>query len=180
MGKASDGEFDLGPVSFDDRVVATSSAVSRSGNRDDWPVESGVYHLVGARACPFAHRAIIARRLLGLESAVSLGMCGPTHDWKSWTFNLYPDSVDPVLGVGRLRDCYLRRRSPSCGHLRGRSSRPETHCGRGGHGSAHERQEPNHEQEDPLRRFSPRRRRGEHRTALSAPWRSHPTHELFT
>lgn len=133
-----------------------------------------------ARACPFAHRAIIARRLLGLESAVSLGMCGPTHDWKSWTFNLYPDSVDPVLGVGRLRDCYLRRRSPSCGHLRGRSSRPETHCGRGGHGSAHERQEPNHEQEDPLRRFSPRRRRGEHRTALSAPWRSHPTHELFT
>ena len=32
-----------------------------------WPVEAGRYRLVAARACPWANRAIIVRRLLGLS-----------------------------------------------------------------------------------------------------------------
>lgn len=46
---------------------------------------------------------------MGLEGAISLGLCGPTHDAQSWTFDLYEDSVDAVLGVGKLRDCFLHR-----------------------------------------------------------------------
>ena len=105
-----DTGFQLDVDGFDDRVVADPSThPGGQGQPRFRQAASDTYRLVGARACPFAHRAIIVRRLLGLEDAVSLGMCGPTHDWKSWTFDLYEDSVDPVLGVGRLRDCYLHR-----------------------------------------------------------------------
>ncbi len=74
-----------------------------------WPVEPGRYRLVVARACPWANRAIIVRRLLGLEDAISMGVCGPTHDADSWTFDLDPGRVDPVLGVPRLKDAYEAR-----------------------------------------------------------------------
>ena len=47
------------------------------------------------------------RRLLGLESAISMGLCGPTHDATSWTFDLDPGSVDPVLGIERLQEAYF-------------------------------------------------------------------------
>ncbi len=72
-----------------------------------WPVEPGRYRLVVSRACPWANRAIIVRRLLGLEGALSMGVAGPTHDWRSWTFDLDPGGVDPVLGIGRLQDAYF-------------------------------------------------------------------------
>ena len=74
-----------------------------------WPVEAGRYRLVAARACPWASRAIIVRRLLGLEDAISMGLCGPTHDERSWTFDLDPGGVDPVLGIPRIQDAYLAR-----------------------------------------------------------------------
>ncbi|MHA3835119.1 glutathione S-transferase family protein [Terrabacter sp. AAH1] len=77
--------------------------------RDGFPVESGRYRLVVARACPWANRAIIVRRLLGLEDALSMGICGPTHDSRSWTFDLDPGGLDPVLGIPRIQDAYFRR-----------------------------------------------------------------------
>src|SRR5690348_11988868 len=41
---------------------------------DGYPVEPGRYRLVVARACPWANRAIIVRRLLGLEAVISMGI----------------------------------------------------------------------------------------------------------
>ncbi|HEY0186865.1 MAG TPA: glutathione S-transferase C-terminal domain-containing protein [Cellulomonas sp.] len=77
--------------------------------RDGYPVQPDRYRLVAARACPWANRAVIVRRLLGLEGVISMGMCGPTHDARSWTFDLDPGGVDPVLGIPRLQDAYLAR-----------------------------------------------------------------------
>lgn len=85
---------------LDDRIVADGSS--------DWPVEPGRYRLVAARACPWAHRAVIVRRLLGLEDAISMGLAGPTHDADSWTFDLDPGGLDPVLQIPRLKDAYER------------------------------------------------------------------------
>ncbi len=39
----------------------------------EWPVEAGRYRLVAAWACPWANRAVVVRRLLGLEQAISMG-----------------------------------------------------------------------------------------------------------
>jgi glutathionyl-hydroquinone reductase len=77
--------------------------------RDGYPVEPGRYRLIAARACPWANRAIIVRRLLGLEDVLSIGFCGPTHDQRSWTFDLDPGGIDPVLKIPRLQDAYFKR-----------------------------------------------------------------------
>ncbi|MCH7232240.1 glutathione S-transferase C-terminal domain-containing protein [Glycomyces sp. L485] len=74
-----------------------------------WPVEPGRYRLVAARACPWAHRSIIIRRLLGLEGVISLATPGPVHDVRSWTFDLTDDGRDPVLGTERLQENYFKR-----------------------------------------------------------------------
>ena len=47
------------------------------------------------------------RRLLGLEDVISLGLCAPVHDERSWTFDLDPDGRDPVLGYHRLAAAYF-------------------------------------------------------------------------
>jgi putative glutathione S-transferase len=96
-----DGDF-----SRDDRYIATR--ITADG-RDGYPVEAGRYRLVVARACPWANRSIIVRRLLGLEDALSMGVCGPTHDERSWTFDLDPGCRDPVLGYERLQEAFLAR-----------------------------------------------------------------------
>ncbi|HJQ05828.1 MAG TPA: glutathione S-transferase C-terminal domain-containing protein [Nocardioides sp.] len=74
-----------------------------------WPVEPGRYRLIAARACPWANRSIIVRKLLGLEDVISWGAPGPVHDERSWTFDLDPGGVDPVLGIHFLRDAYDAR-----------------------------------------------------------------------
>lgn len=98
---------------IDDRIVADpkhfDASQTPSGQGQGWRAEPGKYRLVAARACPWAHRAVITRRLMGLEDAISQGLTGPTHDWQSWTFDLSDNSVDPVLGLGKLRDAYMNR-----------------------------------------------------------------------
>ena len=64
---------------------------------------------MAAKACPWATRSIIVRQLLGLEDVISMGLCGPTHDERSWKFDLDPGEVDPVLGIKRLREAFLAR-----------------------------------------------------------------------
>lgn len=83
--------------------------ITADGRPDEYAVEAGRYRLVVSRACPWAHRTVIARRLLGLEQALPMGICGPVHGDESWTFDLDPGGVDPVLGIPRLRDAYEAR-----------------------------------------------------------------------
>jgi len=90
----------------DQRYITTR--ITQDG-RDGYPVEPGRYRLIVSRACPWANRSIIVRRLLGLEDAISMGVAGPTHDERSWTFDLDPGGRDPVLGIERLQEAYLKR-----------------------------------------------------------------------
>jgi putative glutathione S-transferase len=85
-----------------------TSRITADG-RDGYPVEPGRYRLVVSRACPWASRAIIVRELLGLQDVLSMGVCGPTHDKRSWTFDLDPGGRDPVLGIERIQDAYFAR-----------------------------------------------------------------------
>jgi putative glutathione S-transferase len=101
MAETSPGEFVR-----DQRYITTRIT---SDGRDGFPVEPGRYRLIVSRACPWANRAIIVRRLLGLEDVLSMGVAGPTHDERSWSFDLDPGGRDPVLGIERLREAYLAR-----------------------------------------------------------------------
>ncbi|MFF7468374.1 glutathione S-transferase C-terminal domain-containing protein [Streptomyces sp. NPDC008092] len=93
--------FDRSPSHFTDRITADG--------RDGWPVAPGRYRLVVSRACPWASRAVISRRLLGLEDALSLAVTDPVQDDRSWRFTLDPGGRDPVLGIRYLSEAYDRR-----------------------------------------------------------------------
>jgi putative glutathione S-transferase len=95
---AAEGSFEREPVALDERITADGST--------RWPVAAGRYRLVVARACPWANRAVVVRRLLGLEDAISMGIAGPLHDERSWRFHLDPGDRDPVLGIEHLGEAY--------------------------------------------------------------------------
>jgi putative glutathione S-transferase len=72
----------------------------------DFPAQGGRYHLYVARACPWAHRTIIARRLLGLEDTIGLSFVDPIRDERGWAFT-GGEYVDPVNGFTFLSEAYL-------------------------------------------------------------------------
>lgn len=78
---ASGGDFNRDTNYITTRITADG--------RDGYPVEAGRYRLVVARACPWANRTIIVRRLLGLEDSLSIGFAVPpttrTAGRSTWT-----------------------------------------------------------------------------------------------
>lgn len=74
------------------------------------PVEADRYRLLWTPACPWAHRSVIARRILGLENVISLGTASPMRPrlpHVDWEFSLDENGVDPVLGIRYMSDIYL-------------------------------------------------------------------------
>jgi putative glutathione S-transferase len=93
-----DGEFDRQETTFRDWIQDDPDA--------EYPAESGRYHVYISRACPWAHRVAMARRLLGLEDDISLSIVEPVRYEDGWEFSEeYPD---PVYGEDYLRDIYTR------------------------------------------------------------------------
>ncbi|MDQ2738158.1 MAG: glutathione S-transferase C-terminal domain-containing protein [Actinomycetota bacterium] len=102
------GAYVSGGREFNRDTNYITTRITEKGE-DGFRVVADRYRLVVSRACPWANRSIIVRRLLGLENVLSMGICGPTHDSRSWTFDLDPGGVDPVLGIERIQDAYFAR-----------------------------------------------------------------------
>ena len=99
-------EMKRDPMHFTDRITPDG----------EWPVQAGRYRLVISRACPWAHRVVLARRLYGLDEAISLAVTDPVqeiiNDENHWVFTSRtgsPEDKDPVLGIHALREAYLAR-----------------------------------------------------------------------
>lgn len=75
------------------------------------PIEAGRYRLIWAPVCPWAHRSVIVRKLLGLEDVISLGTVDPIRPLGrggDWSFTLDPGRVDPVLKIEYLSEAYQK------------------------------------------------------------------------
>ncbi|MDI3421568.1 glutathione S-transferase family protein [Streptomyces luteolus] len=107
-GSQGDGNAAYGHKKFKRSKSHFADRVTADG-RDGWPVEPGRYRLVVSLACPWASRALVSRRLLGLEDALSLAVADPIQDDRSWRFTLDPGDRDPVLGIRYLHEAYDAR-----------------------------------------------------------------------
>lgn len=97
---AVDGQFVRQPDAFTDCVSADGS----TGH----PLAAGRYHLYVSWACPWAHRTIITRALMGLEDAVSMSAVDPVRDERGWAFREGDGfGPDPINGFQFLSDAYL-------------------------------------------------------------------------
>src|ERR1700749_4769040 len=71
----------------------------------EFPVQGDRYLLYVSRACPWAHRTIIARGLMGLEDAIGVSFVDPIRDDRGWAFT-GGEYVDPVNGFFFLSEAY--------------------------------------------------------------------------
>jgi glutathionyl-hydroquinone reductase len=101
--------FSLGRESGDDgsfhRQVASFRRWVTDDGSSDFPVAAGRYHLYVARACPWAHRTLIGRRLMGLEQAIGVSFVDPMRDDRGWAFS-GDRYVDAVNGWRSLAEGY--------------------------------------------------------------------------
>ena len=92
---------------FERQEDAFRSWVSRDG-ATGYPVEPDRYHLYVSWACPWAHRTIIVRKLMGLEGGIGLTAVDPVRDERGWAFRDGDGfSRDPVNGFDFLSQAYL-------------------------------------------------------------------------
>jgi putative glutathione S-transferase len=76
-----------------------------SDQDDQFPAERQRYHLYVARACPWAHRTIVGRALMGLEDAISISFVSPIREERGWEFT-GERYEDPLNGFRFLSEAY--------------------------------------------------------------------------
>ncbi|AGY92715.1 hypothetical protein SPICUR_08970 [Spiribacter curvatus] len=76
----------------------------------DHPPVSGRYHLYVSLACPWAHRALIVRRLKGLEAHIGVSVVHPYMGSGGWHFDAsYPGATaDELFGLDYLHAVYQK------------------------------------------------------------------------
>jgi len=108
--QAGKAEFVRAAYPFQGRITADGSS--------EYPAEAGRYHLYISLACPWAQRAAIVRKLLGLEDAISLSVVDPVRDGRGWAFREGPGhGLDPVNGFAFLREAYEATEPGYGGHI---------------------------------------------------------------
>ena len=115
------GEFVRGATSFHGWIEGDGSG--------KFPAEPGRYHLYVSYACPWACRAVIFRRLKGLEDVISMSAVDPVRDQRGWAFPAEqqsgPDEAgglpgagpDPVNGFNFLAEAYAQADPDFSGHV---------------------------------------------------------------
>src|SRR6476620_1231220 len=99
--QGDNGAFARQPDVFREWVTANGSS--------GYPAASGRYHLYVSLACPWAHRAIIVRKLLGLEETISMSVVDPVRDERGWAFTEGAEhGPDPICNFTFLSEAYHR------------------------------------------------------------------------
>lgn len=117
MGHFVDGEWIEGWYSNDKGGKFERPPTTFRGEIEE--LESDRYHLYAAWACPWAHRVLLARSLLGLEETIPVSFVDWFLDDGGWRF--YPEhdgsTVDHLYGMERLRELYKRAEDDYTGRV---------------------------------------------------------------
>ncbi len=98
LAHAEDGHFRRPPTRF-------RGTIAPNGPH---PPAAGRYHLYVSLACPWAHRALIVRRLKGLEGIVGLSVTHWLMRDEGWTFAEGPGVVPDPDGARVMHEIYRR------------------------------------------------------------------------
>ena len=103
---ASKGRFVRSEAQFRNWITADGSP-GPSG-KGGFRAESGRYHLYISRACPWAHRTMIFRKLKGMEEMISVSAVNAYMGAEGWTFEPGPGVIpDPINNAKRIYEVYL-------------------------------------------------------------------------
>ncbi|KAL8566962.1 hypothetical protein ACOMHN_059762 [Nucella lapillus] len=96
------GEFVRKPSAFRNWISADGST--------GFKAEAGRYHLYVSLACPWAHRALIARKLKGLDDVISVTVVDWTMGEGGWAFtdSVPKCSLDTVNNCKFMKEVYLK------------------------------------------------------------------------
>ncbi|AXT40419.1 glutathione S-transferase family protein [Alteromonas sp. BL110] len=95
------GKFERQASKFRDTISKNEEAT--------FPAESDRYHLYVSLACPWAHRALIFRKLKGLESHIDVSVVHPEMLNEGWEFKNYPGSTgDKLYGFDYAHQIYTK------------------------------------------------------------------------
>ena len=104
---ASDGRFVRSDSTF--RNWVTPDGKPGPTGVGGFGAEGGRYHLYVSLACPWAHRALILRKLKGLDGTISLSIVHWLMLEEGWTFAEGPGVIpDPVNGANHLHEIYTK------------------------------------------------------------------------
>jgi putative glutathione S-transferase len=100
------GEFIRQISSFRDWITPDGS--HGPGGQAGFRAEPGRYHLIVALSCPWASRTLIARKLKGLEQAISLSVAEPGMGKQGWGFGAGSTSGAYGFEAEYLHELYTR------------------------------------------------------------------------
>ncbi|SDC49690.1 putative glutathione S-transferase [Pelagirhabdus alkalitolerans] len=90
------------------RWVTSDGSAGPTGDRG-FKAEPNRYHLYVSYACPWANRALIMRKIKGLEDMISVSVVNPYRENKGWTFEPEDGVVpDPVMDATYLYQIYQK------------------------------------------------------------------------
>jgi len=108
VAETSHGHFKRPDTTFRNWITPDGSA-GPSGQGGFAP-EPGRYHLYVAYACPWAHRALIMRKLKGLDEMIGVSVVHWFMGDDGWTFEQDEEDIvgDALFGFDYLHEIYLK------------------------------------------------------------------------
>lgn len=99
--KSSGGKFERQASQFRDTISLDASAKFKPTSQR--------YHLYVSLACPWAHRALIYRKLKGLEAHIDVSVVAPDMLENGWEFADFPDATgDKLFGFDYMHQVYTK------------------------------------------------------------------------
>jgi putative glutathione S-transferase len=105
-----DGSFQRGETTFRNWIAGSDVPEHVDAEPDDrFQPEAGRYHLYVSYACPWAHRTLLARSLLGLEDAIGVSVVDPYRAEDGWQFTPEKEGCTPdhLHDSDFLRELYV-------------------------------------------------------------------------